>query len=341
MEIEILPQDFKGWINTVILIVVGLLAIAFLFFWMMAMPGKSHSGKLPDLTVEEKEIARRLESHVRKLAHDIGERNFMAWAGLQAAAEYLEMTLADIGYEVRSQYFEIPEGSVRNLEVEIKGTARPEEIVIVGGHYDSVVGCPGADDNASGTAAVIELARLFFGKTPGRTLRFVFFVNEEPPHFQTPTMGSLMYASELSRQKEEVAAMYSLESIGYFSNEPNSQKYPFPFSLFYPDRGNFIGFVGNIRSRGLVRQSLETFRENCPFPSEGIAALSIIPGIGWSDHWAFWKQGYPALMVTDTVPFRNPNYHQITDTVKTLGFSFMARVTHGLKEVISKVAEEK
>ena len=339
MEFEILPHGLKGWVQTGIYLGIGLLAISFLFFWMVSMPGKSHSGKLPDLTGEEKEIAGRLERHVRKLAHDIGERNFMAWTGLEAAAEYLDTTLTGIGYEVRSQFFEIPEGTVRNLEVEVRGTVRPEEIVIVGGHYDSVVGCPGADDNATGAAAVIELAQFFFAKTLGRTLRFVFFVNEEPPHFQTPTMGSFVYASELGRRGKEVVAMYSLESIGYYSREENSQKYPFPFNIFYPNRGDFIGFVGNMRSRGLVRQSVETFRENCAFPSEGIAALSIIPGIGWSDHWAFWQQGYPALMVTDTVPFRNPNYHRITDTVETLDFSSMARVVGGLKEVFAKVVE--
>ncbi len=314
-------------------------AIAFFFFWMIAMPGNSYSGELSPLTDEEKDTAERLEHHVYELAQEIGERNFLNLQNLQEAAGYLETTLTGFGYEVRSQEFSIAQGEIRNLEVEVKGRVRPEEIVVVGAHYDSVLGCPGADDNATGVAAVIELARIFFGITPENTLRFVFFVNEEPPFFQTPIMGSFVYASELHIRGENIIAMFSLETIGYYSSEAKSQNYPFPFSLFYPDRGDFIGFVGNLGSRSLVRQSLRIFRDNCQFPSEGVAALSTIPGIGWSDHWSFWQFGFPAIMITDTAPFRNPNYHRESDLVNSLDFASMARVVQGLEEVISTVAE--
>ena len=340
MVFEILPQGTKGWMQLSISIGVILLVVGFFFFRMVSMPGKTYSGSLPELEGEEEETARNLQRHVGKLAHEIGERNYIAYAGLLAAAEYLEKTLGELGYKVRSQTFDIPSGVVRNLEVELPGKAQPEEIVVIGGHYDSVVGCPGADDNATGSAAVIELARIFAQKRLQKTIRFVLFVNEEDPHFQTPTMGSLVYANELHERGDNVVAMFSLESIGYFSGQADSQNYPFPLSFFYPDQGNFIGFVGNLRSRGLVRQSVDVFRNNCVFPSEGVAALEIIPGIGWSDHWAFWKFGYKALMVTDTAPFRNPHYHLETDTIETIDYASMARIVSGLEAVISHLAGE-
>ncbi len=178
MVFEILPQGTKGWMQLGISIGVILLVVGFFFFRMVSMPGKTYSGSLPELEGEEEETARNLQRHVGKLAHEIGERNYIAYAGLLAAAEYLEKTLGELGYKVRSQTFDIPSGVVRNLEVELPGKAQPEEIVVIGGHYDSVVGCPGADDNATGSAAVIELARIFAQKRLQKTIRFVLFVNE-------------------------------------------------------------------------------------------------------------------------------------------------------------------
>jgi Zn-dependent M28 family amino/carboxypeptidase len=152
------------------------------------------------------------------------------------------------GYTINNQTY-------YNLEVEIQGSERADEIVIIGGHYDSVSFSPGANDNGTGAAATLELARLFAGSKPERTLRFVEFVNEEPPFFQTENMGSLVYAKRCKQRKEKVVAMLSLETMGYYSDEIGSQKYPAPVSSIYPLQGNYIGFVGNIASGGLVRDA--------------------------------------------------------------------------------------
>jgi Zn-dependent M28 family amino/carboxypeptidase len=223
------------------------------------------------------------------------------------------------------------------LEAEIRGDTKPNEIVVIGAHYDSVVNCPAANDNGSGVAAVLALARRQAGQAVGRTLRFVAFANEEPPYFQTEQMGSWVYARRCRRRDEQVTAMFSLETIGCFSDAPKSQHYPPPFGLLYPSTGNFIAFVGNSKSAPLVRQAVATFRDNEPFPSEGGALPNAIPGVGFSDHWSFWQEGYPALMVTDTAMYRYPHYHESTDTVDKIDFDKMARVVRGLASVIDSL----
>jgi Zn-dependent M28 family amino/carboxypeptidase len=165
-------------------------------------------------------------------------------------------------------------------------------------------------------------------------MRFVAFVNEEPPFFQTNEMGSYVYAKRARQRKENIIAMLSLETIGYYSDEQGSQKYPFPFSLFYPNVGNFIGFVGNLESKKLVHRAIASFRKKTKFPSQGIAAAQWLPGIGWSDQWAFWKENYPAIMITDTAPYRYPYYHTASDTANNIDYECTARVVAGLKHVV-------
>jgi Zn-dependent M28 family amino/carboxypeptidase len=247
---------------------------------------------------------------------------------------------ASFGYAVAHQSFEDGLATYINIEVIHEGTERPDEIVIVGGHYDSVEGTPGADDNASGTAAVLELARLLREETFPRTIRFVAFANEEPPFFGTGRMGSAHYAARSADLHENIVAMISLETVGYFQDNPESQGYPAPFNFFYPDVGNFIGFVGNLPSRGLVRRSLATFRDAVQFPSEGVAAPEQIPGVWWSDHSPFWTHGFKAIMITDTAPFRNPHYHQSTDTPDRLDYDRMARVVTGVAAVVRQLARD-
>ncbi len=204
-----------------------------------------------------------------------------------------------------------------------------------------MTGSPGANDNASGVAAVLELARLLKAEHLSRTVRFVAFVNEEPPFFQTREMGSRIYSS-LSRQRgEKIIAMFSLETIGFYTNQKGSQHYPFPFSLFYPDTADFIGFVGNVSSRQLVRLAIEIFRNSTSFPSEGIAAPSWITGIDWSDHWSFWEEGYPAIMITDTALFRYQYYHSPNDTPDKINYEHMARVVKGISQVLIELATVK
>jgi len=178
---------------------------------------------------------------------------------------------------------------------------------------------------------------MFKDAKPQRTIRFVAFVNEEPPYFKTEEMGSLVHARQARKQGDKVIAMLALETIGCYSDLPKSQHYPAPFSLFYPDTGDFIAFVANPGSRDLLHRTIGAFRETTPFPSEGIAAPGWIEGICWSDHWSFWDAGYPALMVTDTAPFRYPHYHEPTDTPEKLDFERMARVVAGIGRVVAKL----
>jgi len=302
------------------------------------MPGKSHRGALPPLTEEQIALAKELQSTVSTLATEIGERNVFHAELLLAAETFLYKSLTDIGYTVRRQTFPVGRVECSNLEVEIRGTKSPEEILVVGAHYDAVPGSPAANDNGSGTAATLALARAFFGKPQARTLRFVFFVNEEPPFFWTDQMGSLVYAREAKQRGDNIVGMLSLETIGYYSDEKGSQKYPPLISSFYPSTGNFIGFVGMSSAKQFVRKVVDSFRRTTPFPSEGAALPWIVPRVGSSDHWAFWKQGYPALMVTDTAPYRYPHYHQASDTAEKLDYDRMARVVSGLRQVIEDLA---
>jgi hypothetical protein len=307
-------------------------------WWMMIrMPLESYDGPLPLLSREQEATVEAMKRDVQRLAGDIGERNVFLPVLLRASADYIERELHEAGYAVISQRFEVRDVECRNLIVEIPGQSLPDEVVVVGAHYDSAQGSPGANDNGSGIAALLALARSWAGSEPARTVRFVAFVNEEPPFFQTEKMGSLIYARHCREQGDQVVAMLSLETIGYYDSAQGSQKYPFPVGIFYPSRGDFIGFVSNTRNAPLVRRCLETFRRHTAFPSEGGALPGFLPGVGWSDHWAFWQQGYPALMITDTAPFRYPYYHTASDTPDKLDYERMARVLTGLHVVLDRL----
>ena len=308
---------------------------------MLRMPGSSHRGPLPAADGKLTALADELRRDVAELAGRIGPRDLLDRPReLAQAADYIEAEFRAAGYRVDRQEYQVSGSTCGNLEVEIPGTARPEEIVIVGAHYDTVIGTPGANDNASGVAAVLALARRFSGRKTGRTVRFLAFANEEPPYFQTGQMGSRVYARRCRRRNENVTAMLSLETIGYYDDAPGSQQYPPPLSMFYPSQGNFIAVVGNIRSRDLVREVVGAFRRHERFPCEGGALPAAVPGVGFSDQWSFWQEGYPAVMVTDTAMFRYPHYHQPEDTLDKIDFQRTARVVRGLAAVIAVLAEE-
>ena len=285
---------------------------------LSAMPGRSYTGALLPLGAEERALAQRLRGHVEALASR--ERN----ADLETPARYIEKAL---GERAASQHFTSGGRRVRNIEA---GAGD----IVVGAHYDTVPGSPGADDNASGVAVLIELAHLL----RERKIRFVAFANEEVPYFLGPEMGSYVYARE---RGAGVKAMFSLEMLGYFRDAPGSQAYPAPLSLFYPDRADFIAFVGDLGAFSLVRRSIRLFRQHARFPSEGLAAPSLIPGVSWSDHWSFRKHGIPAVMVTDTAFYRYPHYHLPSDTPEKLDYERMARVTMGLAAMLKELNEDR
>jgi Zn-dependent M28 family amino/carboxypeptidase len=279
----------------------------------------------------------RLRAHIEMLAGTIGERNVWQYANLRRADEYISSTLASHGMRPEHQTFEVGRLPVSNISGESIGTD-PAEILLIGAHYDTVSNCPGANDNGTGVAAMLELSRRFTERTHTRTIRFVAFVNEEPPFFQTSQMGSLVYAQAARARGERIIGMLSLETMGYYSEEPGSQHYPPPLDAIHPDRGNFIGFVSNQHSEPFLRDAEKAFRRGSRFPLEVAAAPATLPGIGWSDHWSFWEAGYPALMVTDTAPFRYPWYHHPDDTPERICFDQMAEVVDGLEAVISTLS---
>lgn len=304
---------------------------------MIRMPGKSFRGAANPLSPGEQTLRIELVAHVQMLGGEIGERNLSRYPQLQAATQYIENNLTEPDWKVRRDEYEVQGRSCSNIEAELPGAS--SEIVLIGAHYDSVFGSPGANDNGSGVAALLALARRFAGTRNAKTLRFVAFVNEEPPYFQTAEMGSFVYASRCRARGDQITAMISLETIGYYSHESGSQHYPaIGLGLLYPRAGNFIGFVGNVASGSLLRNVIAEFRRQARIPSEGGALPAIVPGVGWSDQWSFWQHGYPGIMVTDTAPFRYPHYHEASDTPDKLNYDAMTRVVAGMEKVIHHLA---
>jgi hypothetical protein len=327
-----------------ILVVLVLVAAGYgALHYMTAVPGTSHRGALPPLTAEEAALKASLERHIATIA--AREHNVAHHDELEKVARYIEAALASFGYAPGRQEFLAEGKPVRNIDATVEPPAAPSdpEVIVIGAHYDSAPGTPGANDNASGAAAVIELARLLrdLGATSSKRIRFVLFVNEEPPYFRTEAMGSLNYARALAKRNERVVAMYSLETIGFYSNAPGSQHYPAPFGLVFPDRGDFVAFVGLLGSRPLLQKTMRSFRSHTAFPSIGGVAPDFVPGIGWSDHWAFAAHGFQAVMITDTAPFRYPHYHRPSDTPDKVDTESLARVVKGIERVIRELAQDR
>jgi hypothetical protein len=292
------------------------------------------------LSAEQAALAARLQEHVTVLAQSIGERNFWRLAEMQAAADYIEAQLRAAGLQVERQEYQAEQQRVENLVADIPGSRFPEQVLVVGAHYDSVRGSPGANDNGSGVAALIELAHQFAKSRPKTTLRLVAFGNEEPPFFKSAQMGSRVYAEQALARGDNIVGMICLETIGYYIQEPGSQNFPFPpMVVYYPDKGNFIAFVTNFSSRRLLKKSLAAFRRQSNFPAEGLIAPGLLPGVDWSDHWSFWRAGYPAIMITDTAPYRYPFYHSWEDTPEKLNYPEFARVVEGVMGMVGEIMD--
>jgi Peptidase family M28 len=316
--------------------IISLAATSGVAWWfVLRMPGKNISGAAA-LSSAEIELRDELIADVRILGGEIGERNMTRYPQLNAAADFIENFFSRAGLVPRRDAYDLHGKTCHNIEAEIRGTF--PEIILIGAHYDSVFGSPGANDNGSGVAAMLALARRFARTSAQQTLRFVAFANEEPPYFLTEQMGSFVYAGRCKARGDQISAMISLETIGYFSDAPRSQTYPaLALGAFYPTVGNFIGFVGNIPSRALLRRVMSIFRAQAKLPSEGAALPAFIPGVSWSDQWAFWQHGYPGIMVTDTAPFRYPHYHRATDTPDKLDYDRFALVVSGVQKVIEEL----
>lgn len=287
-----------------------------------------------------REITRKdLQAHVEKLAKEIGPRHLGDPDRLNFAEKYIRSTLgpANLGYHVARHTYTVKGVECHNLVLDLiaKDSERIAELVLVGAHYDSVATTPGADDNASGVAALMCLAQSFANTKQERSLRFVFFVNEEPPYFQTDDMGSLVYAKECKKRGDNIVAMISLETMGFYSTKPGSQKAPRGLEAEVPDTGNFLAVVGNVSSMPIVDTFKTWFAKHSTLPLAGMALPATVVEQGWSDHWSFWQQGYPAVMVTDTAVLRNPHYHGPTDTADTLDYERFTQAVRGLEGVIT------
>lgn len=305
------------------------------FYRVINMPGRPFEGTLPQLGPDEKQTGDELLKHTRLLSELIPDRS-LGSPGLEASAQYIEKCFTDFGYKTRSQAYELKGHTLRNIDAVLPGSKYPEKILVLGAHYDTVAGTPGADDNASGVAALLELARRFAAKPLPVTVRFVAFTNEETYNYET--MGSYAYAQECRKNGDNVIGMFSLEMLGSYSDEEGTQNYPFPFNIFYPSKGNFIAFVGNTVSRDFLRQSIGSFRNLCQFPSYGCAAPDWVSDASRSDHLSFWKFGYPAVMLTDTSNFRYKHYHGAEDTIDKLDFDRMSRVVNGFARMVEDLA---
>ncbi|MBX9568476.1 MAG: M28 family peptidase [Candidatus Obscuribacterales bacterium] len=330
---------------------------------MFGFPGKSYKGPLPTLTESEQELSCKLSNHVWMLAGDIGARSLTsAPDNLEKAAQYIEHVLKSYGYVPKAQEFtaetfvhrkQEPSGDdlkfpyamekithkTRNIIAELPGDEAHKDCIIVGAHYDSVFDCPAANDNGSGVAALLEISRLLQAAQLKRTVRFVAFTNEEPPFFRTEQMGSHKYAQLCHQNNDKVAAMISLETIGFYTDEPNSQQFPHSIlRLLYPTTGNFVSFVSNLQSQSLLTKCISAFRQTTKFPSEGVALPAVVPGIDFSDHRPFWQLGYQAIMITDTAHLRYPHYHEAEDTPEKIDYDKFALVVAGLTRMIGALS---
>jgi Zn-dependent M28 family amino/carboxypeptidase len=277
------------------------------------------------------EIRAALAAHLEYLSVHLGERCIYRPKNLKAAEDYVYQTFARLGYQPWRQSFIYQRTEVSNV---IAGEENPGGYYILGAHFDTVAGTPGADDNASGVAVLLEVARLARSLTLPRPWTFIGFTTEEPPAFFTPYMGSRVYAQRARREKQQILGMLCLEMVGYYRREPGSQSLPLSLRfLGYPTTGDFIGLVGNRRSKPLLTRLDQAIREGGRLPTATLAAPlggHLLPEVRLSDHANFWDEGYPAVMLTDTAFLRNPHYHGEGDVVANLDLEAMTDLTLGL-----------
>jgi Zn-dependent M28 family amino/carboxypeptidase len=321
------------------IVLVLVVTIVVVTHYLTTVPGQPHRGPLPALENTEAATAARLAAHIRAIASR--PHNVAHYDELEKAARYIESELTAAGYQPAPQIYQVGGRAVRNIEatIEPRNAAASRGTIVLGAHYDSYGDAPGANDNGTGTAAVLELARLLadLRSQSDVRIRLVLFVNEEPPYFKTADMGSYRYARLLAERREPIIGMVSLETLGCFTDEPGTQHYPPPFGMLYPSTGDFIAFVGMIGSRDLLHALIRSFRSHTAFPTVGGVAPGFVPGIDWSDHWSFEKFHYPAVMVTDTALFRYRHYHQPSDTPDKVDHERLARITHGIERVVREM----
>lgn len=310
-----------------------LLVISFLFsYWYMVKCEGSWNGvplerqRIADLN----HIRQELESDIYFMSVTLGPRNAFSYERLRQCAAWIKKRWESQGYAVKSHTFSIQGQDYENLEIEIKGRKSPTEIVIVSAQYDTLPDSPGANNNASGVAVLLQLSNLLKNYSPDRTLRLINFVNEEDPFFGTEWMGSFTYAEDVYKRNENIKIMLSIDSIGIYKDEPGSQKLPFPFSVFYPDRGNFLAFIGDFDSRTYMIRATKGFKKGSSFPIKAGVVPKWVKGAAWSDHSSFWKFGFAGMQITDTGAFRSPYHTTAEDTMEKIDIEALSRIVMGM-----------
>jgi len=330
------------WMLYLVVVLAGLGLVAAVVAWcfVVSMPGRKFQGPVQPLTKSEHFLREVLRVDLHVLATQIGERNIShCYQQLVRSAEWIESELRLAGYEIRRQKFVVDGKDVWNIEAESTGRMDTDKVIVIGSHYDTVPGSPGANDNGSAVVMNLALARWFANQQTSHTLKFVFLVNEESPYFMTQDMGAYRYAMECRANDVNVIGMISLETLGYYSSKPQSQRYPHPIlNWIYPTTGNFVALVGNLKSRHWLRQMVGAFRQS-PISSEGMAAPELLRDIFRSDHSAFWHFGYPGIMATDTANFRYPHYHTAEDTPDKIDYESLTRATVAMRQALLAIAE--
>ena len=324
--------------------VVGTLALLGLMLWLTVQPLVSPIPSTPPLVDEA-----RIKSHVQRLSQEMYPRSFDHAGKLNAAASYIHDEFAAAGARVSEQKVIVEESEYRNVIAKFGPEDGP--LLVIGAHYDShgdaIEGAkrskgfspdthtPGADDNASGVAGILELARILGQFPPSRPVELVAFTLEEPPHFRTKHMGSVWHAQSLRARARPVQLMLSLEMIGFFSDDPASQSYPLPgMQMIYPEKGNFISVVGRLHESWEARRVKALMAGATDLPVQSVNSFAFIPGLDFSDHRSYWAEGYSALMITDTAFYRNRNYHGAGDTYDKLDYHRMAKVIQGVYAIV-------
>jgi Zn-dependent M28 family amino/carboxypeptidase len=315
-----------------------LLGFGFFAYWYMVRCEGDWQGKPLEEqgSIDLEAIKKELISDVAFM-QGLGPRNSenqIAYEQLRKCKEWIIQKWQSQGYSVRCYEFSIGGREYYNLEIEIPGTTAPSEIIIISGQYDTLPDSPGANNNGSGMAVLFQLSKLLRNYHPKRTLRLIAFVNEEDPFFGTEMMGSYIYAKRAFEQKEDIKVMLSLDAIGIYKDSAGTQRLPFPFSLFYPDRGNFLAFIGNLTSRTYVKEVTAGFKKGSSFPIEAGVAPEWVEGVTWSDHSSFWKFGYPGMQITDTGAYRSASHTTKEDTMEKINFDALSRITVGMYSAI-------
>lgn len=337
------------WISLPIKIVTVLLLLCVVFvtaalWYMIGCEGAWQGKPLEEQGIFDfSAIKEGLKSDVAFIA-GLGPRNAEdphAYEQLRKCEAWILEKWESQGYVVKLQDVSVGGQQFHNLEIEYPGTLSPSEIVIISAQYDTEPNSPGANNNGSGMAVLFQLSKLLTNHHPGRTLRLVAFVNEQYPFADTEMMGSYFYAKRSHELKEDIKVMMSMDALGIYRDAPGSQRLPFPFSLFYPDRGNFLAFIGNLPSRSWMKKVTAGFKKGSSFPIEAGVAPEWVKGVTWSDHRSFYKFGYKGMQITDTGGFRATSHGKSDDTIDKINFDALSRITVGMYSVAVELTSVK